>query len=168
MTSTHMTEQRQDQITQEQAMTSQSHPSHAAGGACWRGGRRVAVRRQEQLGVSSQGAKDLPQGLAEEIFASSDRTRRWTCLLRGTAQAREEHKTPTETGSTRHVDGRSIRACLRRGVPADHEAHSQTQRRQLRRVAQSFGGSAPRRPKQGKPNHDCIRTQTDHLTRMAT
>ena len=54
--------------------------------------------------MSSSGAKDLPQGLAEGIFASSDRTRRWTCLLRGTAQAREEHKTPTETGSTRHVD----------------------------------------------------------------
>ena len=32
----------------------------------------------------------------------------------------------------------------------------------------SFGGSAPRRPQQGKPNHDRIRTQTDHLTRMAT
>ena len=107
----HMTEQRQDQITQEQAMTSQSHPSHAAGGTCWRGGRRVAVRRQKQLGVSSQGAKDLPQGLAEGIFASSDRTRRWTCLLRGTAQAREEHKTPTETGSTRHVD-RSINSSM--------------------------------------------------------
>ena len=82
----HMTKQRQDQITQEQAMTSQSHPSHAAGGACWRSGRRVAVRRQEQLGVSSSGAKDLPQGLAEGIFASSDGTRRWTCLLR------EQHK----------------------------------------------------------------------------
>ena len=63
----HMTEQRHDQIIQEQAMTSQSHPSHAAGGACWRGGRRVAVRRQEQLGVSSSGAKDLPQGLEEDI-----------------------------------------------------------------------------------------------------
>ena len=35
----HMTEQKQDQITQEQAMTSQSHPSHTARGACWRGGR---------------------------------------------------------------------------------------------------------------------------------
>ena len=92
-------------------MTSQSHPSDAAGGACWRGGRRVAVRRHEQLGVSSQGAKDLPQCLAEGIFASSDRTRRWTCLLRGTAQAREEHKTPSETGSTRHVD-RSINSSM--------------------------------------------------------
>ena len=63
-------------------MTSQSHPSHAAGGARWRGGRRVAVRRQEQLGVSSPGAKDLQQGLTEGTFARSDRTRRWTCLLR--------------------------------------------------------------------------------------
>ena len=35
----------------------------------------VAVKRQEQLG----GAKDLPQGLAMGIFASSDPTRRWTC-----------------------------------------------------------------------------------------
>ena len=60
----HMTKQRKDPITQEQAMTSQSHPSHAAGGARWRGGRRVAMRRQEHLGVSSPGAKDLPQGLA--------------------------------------------------------------------------------------------------------
>ena len=38
--------------------------------------------RQEQLGVSSSGAEDLPQGLAEGTFASSDRMLRWTCLLR--------------------------------------------------------------------------------------
>ena len=113
-------------------------------------GARVAVKRQEQLGVSSQGAKDFPQGLAERTFASSDRTRRWTCLLRVTAQAREEeHKTPQQKQAPPDMQtGRSIRACLRRGVPADHEAHSQTQRRQLRRVVLSFSGSAPRRPKQ--------------------
>ena len=64
-------------------------PDHAGAG--------VAVKRQEQLGVSSQGAKDLPQGLAERTFASSDRTRRWTCLLQVIAQAREEeHKTPQQ------------------------------------------------------------------------
>ena len=82
--------------------------------------------------------------------------------------------------------GQSIRACLRREVPADHEAHSQTHRRQLRRVAQSFGGSAPRRPKQEAgprqdaakeaagtsvaraehAKHGYIRTQVGHLNRM--
>ena len=45
------------------------------------------MRRQEQLGVSSQGSKDLPQGLAEEIFASSD----WTLALDVLA-AGEQHK----------------------------------------------------------------------------
>ena len=70
-------------VTREQKKKGPDHP-----------GARVAVKRQEQLGVSSQGAKALPQGLAEGEFASSDRTRRWTCLLRVTAQAREEHKTP--------------------------------------------------------------------------
>ena len=101
-------------------------------------GARVAVKRQEQLGVSSQGAKDLPQGLAEGEFASSDRTRRWTCLLRVTAQAREEeHKTPQQQAPPDMQTGQSIRACLRREVPADHEAHSQPQRRQLRRVAKT-------------------------------
>ena len=61
-----------NRVTREQQEKGPDHP-----------GARVAVKRQEQLGVSSQGAKDLPQGLAEGEFASSDRTRRWTCLLRG-------------------------------------------------------------------------------------
>ena len=84
-----------NRVTREQQEKGPDHP-----------GARVAVKRQEQLGVSSQGAKDLPQGLAEGEFASSDRTRRWTCLLQVTAQAREEeHKTPQQTtGSTRHAD----------------------------------------------------------------
>ena len=62
----HMTKQRKDPIIQEQAMTSQSHPSHAAGGVRWRGGRRVAVRRQEQLGASldewPDGQEEQPSG----------------------------------------------------------------------------------------------------------
>ena len=32
-------------------------------------------------GEAARGAKDLIQGLAEGTFASSDRTRRWTCLV---------------------------------------------------------------------------------------
>ena len=61
--------------------------------------------RNEQLGR----AQDLQQGVMV-TFASSDMS------------------TGKRTGSTRHVV-RSMRACLRRGVPADHEGHSQTQRR---------------------------------------
>ena len=106
-----MTKQRKDPITQEQAMTSQSHPSHAAGGARWRDGRRVAVRRQEQLGVSSSGAKDLQQGLAEGYIREQRPDAALDVLAAGTAQAREEHKTPTVTGSTRHVD-RSINSSM--------------------------------------------------------
>ena len=41
---------------------------------------KVAMRRQEQLGVSSsEEHKTFHKALAMGIFASSDRTRRWTC-----------------------------------------------------------------------------------------
>ena len=49
-------------------------------------GARVAVKRQEQLGVSSQGAKDLPQGLAE------GNSRAATGRGAGRACCREQHK----------------------------------------------------------------------------
>ena len=115
----------------------QPHPSHAAEGVRWKGGRKVEVMRQEQLGVSSSGAKDLPQGLA----VGYNREQRPGCACCGCSAG---------TG----------------GAQDSKQRH--TQRRQLRRVAQSFGGTAARRPKRGKPNHDRIRTQSDHQTRMAT
>ena len=89
----------------------QSHPSHAAEGVRWKGGRKVAVMRQEQLGVSSSGAKDLPQGLAVGYNREQRPDAALNVLAAGTAQAREEHKTPTVTGSTRHVD-RSINSSM--------------------------------------------------------
>ena len=129
-----------NRVTREQQEKGPDHP-----------GARVAVKRQEQLGVSSQGAKDLPQGLAERTFASSDRTRRWMCLLRVTAQAQEEHKTPQQKQAPPDMQtGQSIRACLRRGVPADHEAHSRSGDSCEESQRLSFGGTAARRPKQGK------------------
>ena len=86
----------------------QSHPSHAAEGVRWKGGRKVAVMQQEQLGVSSSGAKDFPQGLAVEYNREQRPDAALDVLAAGTAQTREEHKTPSETqGSTRHED-RSI------------------------------------------------------------
>ena len=39
------------------------------------------MKRQEQLGVSYTGAKDLAQGLAERTFASSDRTQQERVLV---------------------------------------------------------------------------------------
>ena len=92
-------------------------------------GARVAVKRQEQLGVSSSGTTrpfSRPRGWVE--FASSDRTRgagRACCGV--TAQAREEeHKTPQQQAPPDMQTSQSFRACLRRGVPADHEAHSRS------------------------------------------
>ena len=58
-------------------MTSQSHPSHGAA-------------RSEQLG----GAKDLPQGLAMRYNREQRPDAALDVLAAGTAQAREEHKTP--------------------------------------------------------------------------
>ena len=84
----------------------------------------------------------------------------------GRAQLRGQHKhgrsreTPQQQAPPDMQIGQSSGACLCREVPADHEAHSRPQRGQLRkervlitldsfrRLSQSFGGSAPRRPKQ--------------------
>ena len=57
--------------------------------------------------MSSSGAKDLPQGLAVGYNREQRLDAALDVLAAGTAQSREEHKTPTVTGSTRHVD-RSI------------------------------------------------------------
>ena len=132
----------------------QVHPSHAAEGVRWKGGRRVAVMRQEQLGVSSSGAKDLPQGLAEGTFASSDRTRRWTCLLRAQHKHGRSAKTPTVTGSTRHA------APVNQFEHVCVEECPLTMRHTAKRIVDSCGeshrasaGVHPGRPKLGKPNH---------------
>ena len=87
-----------NRVTREQQEKGPDHP-----------GARVAVKRQEQLGVSSQGAEDLPQGLAEGEFATGRGAGRACCG--------EQHKhgrstrLHTETGSTRHVD-RSINSSV--------------------------------------------------------
>ena len=57
---------------------------------------------------------------------------------RGAGRARcglHEHGRQQEQAPPDMLTGQSIRACLRREVPTDHEPHSETQRRQLRRVA---------------------------------
>ena len=91
---------------------------------------RVYNNNREALGTSISGAQDLPQGLAMGIFAGSDLTQRWTYSV-WTARAQEEQ----EQAPPDMMTGQPMHFCLRREVPTDHEAHSQTQRRQLRRVA---------------------------------
>ena len=91
-----------NRVTREQQEKGPDHP-----------GARVAVKRQEQLGVSSQGAKDLPQGLAEGGIREQRPDAALDVLAAGTAQAREEeHKTQQQQqASTRHAD-RSINSSM--------------------------------------------------------
>ena len=88
--------------------------------------------RNEHLG----GAQDPPQGLAMGIFTSSDRTRRWTCLVRSTrARERATGLYQQEQAPPDMMTGQSM-PCMSASRSARWpEAHSQTQRRQLRRVA---------------------------------
>ena len=67
------------------------------------------------------------------IFASSDRPRRWTCLVQVCASTGKSRMAlPTTHSPPDMMTGQSIRTCLRREVPTDHEAHSHTPRGQLR------------------------------------
>ena len=71
-------------------------------------------RRKQQCGserVARRSTRTFNKASRLGIFASSDWTRRWTCLVRGMHKHGKEHKNPTETGSTRHVD-RSISASV--------------------------------------------------------
>ena len=97
-------------------------------------GEATGAARREQL-----GAQDL-QGLAMGVFASSALARRWTCAVRCTNTGkRAERLNQQEQAPPDMQTGQSIRACLRREVPTDHEAHRQ-----------SFNGSAPWRLKRKK------------------
>ena len=81
-------------------------------------------------------------------------------------------KAPQQQAPPDMLIGQSIRTCLRRVVPTDHEAYSQdaagtaagtsvVRTRELRRLSLSFGGSAPQRPKQTKPDQG--KTQREQL-----
>ena len=136
---------------------------HGSEGVRWRGGRRVAVRRQDDAQVD----RDWPEeGVSAVSSVSSVRrtnaaaqseqlggatrpsTRRprdgfrerrpdaaSVVLAAGTAQAREKQEAPQQQAPPDMRTGQSAKACLRREVPTDHEARGQAQRRQLRRVA---------------------------------
>ena len=99
-------------------------------------GAGVAVKRQEQLGVSSQGAKDLPQGLAERRTREQRPDAALDVLAAGdsTSTGGGAQDSTTETGSTRHAD-RSINSSMSASRSARWPRGTQPQRRQLRRVA---------------------------------
>ena len=128
----------------------------------------VAVKRLEQLGVSSL-----------EEHKTFHKASRWGYSRAVTRRGagRERCRACTSTGACRKgpyqrqqgppdmQTGQSVYACLRREVPADHEAQSQAQEGQLRDERRShsrvvttytcFGGAAAKTPKRNEHvDHD--------------
>ena len=94
--------------------------------------------RQGQLGTSSSGEADQEKQPGEQKTRPDIREQRPDAALdvlsAGTAQARGSRETPQQPQAPPDMQtGQSSRACLCREVPADHEAHSRSQRGQLRK-----------------------------------
>ena len=97
------------------------------GKGCWNSrSEATGAARDEQLG----GAQDFQQGHAggHSRAATGRGAGRARCGLH--EQRRLQEQAPPDMRT-----GQSAQAYLRREVPTDHEAHSQSQPRQLRRVA---------------------------------
>ena len=85
-------------------------------------------------------------------IASSDRTRRWTCSVRGQHKHGRSRETPQQQQAPPDMrTGQSAQACLRREVPTDHEARSHTHAAgtaaggtSADHTRESFGGIATR------------------------
>ena len=168
---------------------------HGSEGVRWRGGRRVAVRQQDDAQVD----RDWPE---EGISAVSSVRRTRTNASRRQEQPRvcssEEHKTfdkeasrwvssaatgrgvgsaccgySTSTGGAEgFISNRLHQTCgpvnQQRQVPTDHEARGQAQRRQLRRVATELRRDHDPEAGAKHAKHDRIRTQADHQSRMTS
>ena len=138
----------------------------------------------------TQGAKDFPQGLAERTFASSDRTRRWTCLLRvqykhGRSTRLHNnrlHQTCRPVNQFEHVCAEECPLTTRHTASRSGDSCEESQRL-------SFGGTAAQRSKQEEAGprqdaakeaagtsvarakqtkHAYIRTQVGHLNRITS
>ena len=96
------------------------------------------MKRQEQLGMSSPGEQKTFHKASRRgnSRAATGRGAGRACCGDSTSTGGAQDST-TKQAPPDMQTGQSIRACLRREVPADHEAHSQPQRRQLRRVAKT-------------------------------
>ena len=121
---------------------------------CWKGERKsrsdaTGAARSEQLG------KALRWGHSRA--ATGRGAGRARCRL-ARARVRAEGLYQQEQAPPDMQTGQSVYACLRREVPTDHEARGQAQRRQLRRVAPSFGGSWPRPKREPEPRQDAAVT----------
>ena len=124
-----------------------------------------------QKKTSAQSARsDEPMHLGDR--SSSFRERRpdaaSVVLAVGTAQAREEQEAPQQQAPPDMRTGQSAKACLRREVPTDHEAHGQAQRRQLRRVATELRRDRDPEAEAKHAKHGRIRTQISYLSRMTS
>ena len=105
----------------------------------------TGAARSEQL----RGAQDLPQGLAMGTFASSDRTRRWTCSVRPCTSTGDNknrlHQTCRPVNQFEHVCVEKCPLTMRHTAIRGGDSCGESQRL-------SFGGSAPRRPKRDSRN----------------
>ena len=94
----------------------------------------VAVKRQEQLGVSSSEEHKTFDKASRRGYlrAATGRGagRAWCRLAR--ARVRAEWLYQRQQALPDMQTGQSVYACLRREVPVDHKAHSQAQQGQLR------------------------------------
>ena len=112
--------------------------------------RASGAAQEKQLGEQKTFNKASRWG----TIASSDRTRRWTCSVRGQHKHGRSRETPQQQAPPDMRTGQSAKACLRREVPTDHEARSHTHAAgtaaggtSADHTRESLGGSATRRPK---------------------
>ena len=112
--------------------------------------RATGAARDEQLGEHKTFLKASRWGYSRA--ATGRGAGRVGCRF-ARARVRAEWLCQQQQAPPDMMTGQSIRTCLRREVPTDHEAHSHTQRGQLReRVSYAlsnrvFGGTAAWRPK---------------------
>ena len=94
----------------------------------------VAVRRQEQLGMSSSEEHKTFHKASRWRYSRAATGRgagRARCRL-ARARVRAEWLYQRQQAPPDMQTGQSVYTCLRREVPADHETHSQAQQGQLR------------------------------------
>ena len=173
------------------------HGSTVAKACAGGGGRRVAVRQQDDAQVDRDWPEEGISAVSSvssvrrtnasrrqeqlRVSSSEEPTRRprdgfrerrpdaaSVVLAAGTAQAREEQEAPQQQAPPDIWTSQPAKACLRREVPTDHEARGQALRRQLRRVATELRRDHDPEAGAKHAKHDRIRTQAHHQSRMTS
>ena len=136
-------------------MTSQSNPSHAAGGARWSGGRRVAVRRQEQLGVSSsEEQKTFHKASRWSTIASSERA----CCGDSTGTGGAQDSNSDRLHQTCRPDNQFEHVCVEEcPLTTRHTAKRDSCGESHRALAGVHPGGRSRKPDHGKTQRRKLR-----------